>query len=343
METNRFFNGDTPVIDEKSIAEIASIPFENLGGGVVRFPSAVRIDRELVTSWIDKNSKNAHEQRWTYKTDDFGNRYALNEDGNKFSIEQIEEVPVRVLEPVKLDTEPYMVDIFKSWEDEVYKCLIKYIDIFPMVLGTIWWRNRGHVIRYDKGDYLGIHNDNDSNFRATNGKRYIPKGQLQMRQVVAALVYINDCVDIEEFDGTNYVGGELFFPYLGIETKPKQGDVFIFPTNYIATHGVHTIIEGNRYCYLEFFCQGSSHDEVLVSVVEPNESDTWCRAHWLDNLYDDYKKYCLSAEYGNTNFEDKPNPVFQNRTLEGEEGHRQLHSHGKVVEDNLNRGRTKSL
>ena len=343
MQPNNFFNGDTPVIDDKSIIEILQMSIEDLGGGVVRFPHAVSIDRELVTSWVDQNSQKAHEYRWTYKTDDHGNKYALNEDGNKFSIEQIEDIPIRVLEPVKLDTEPYMVDIFRNWEDMIYKCLIKYIDMFPMVLGTIWWRNRGHVIKYDKGDYLGIHNDNDSNFRATGGTRYIPKGQLQMRQVVAVLVYINDCVDIEEYNGTNYVGGELFFPYLGINTKPKQGDVYIFPTNYIATHGVNTVIEGKRYCYLEFFCQGSNHDEVLVNVVEPTEADAWCRAHWLDNLYDDYKKYCLSVEYGNTNLQHKPNPVFQNRTLEGEEGHRQPHSHSKVVEDNLNRGRLKTL
>lgn len=343
MKQSNFFNGDTPVIDDKAITEILQMPIEDLGGGVVRFPHAINIDRELVTSWIDQNSQKAHEQRWTYKTDDHGNMYAINEDGNKFSLEQIEEVPVRVLEPVKVETDPDMVSTFRLWEDMVYKCLIKYVHMFPMVLGTIWWRNRGHVIRYDKGDYLGIHNDNDSNYRATNGKRYIPKGQLQMRQVVAALVYINDCVDTEEFDGTNYVGGELFFPYLGINTKPKQGDVFIFPTNYIATHGVNTVIEGRRYCYLEFFSQGNSHEEVLVSVTEPNECDTWCRAHWIDNLYDDYQRYCLSAEYGEVNFDGKPNPVFQNRSLEGEEGHKKVYNHNKVFEDNNNRGKIKTL
>jgi len=343
MSTSNYFSGDTPLIDENVILDIKKMAVEDLGGGVVRFPSAVSIDRPLVTEWIDRNSQKAHEQRWTYKVDDYGNRYALNEDGNKFSIEQIEEVPVRVLEPVKPDTEPHMVDIFKYWEDSIYKCLIKYIDMFPMVLGTIWWRNRGHVIRYDVGDYLGIHNDNDSNYRSTNGKRYIPKGQLQMRQVVAVLIYINDCVDTDEYDGTNYVGGELFFPYLGITTKPKQGDVYIFPTNYIATHGVNTVLKGNRYCYLEFFSQGISHEEVMVSVVEPDECDTWCRAHWIDNLFDDYQKYCLLTEYGETNLQLKPNPIFQNRSLEGEEGHRQLYKHDKVFEDNQNRGKIRTL
>lgn len=292
MSTNNIFTSTTPKIDDAVISEILSMPIENLGGGVVRFPGVVKIDMEKVIPWIDKNALSAHQQRWTYHTDIEGNKYAVNEDGNKFSLEQIEEVPVRVLQPVTENTEPKMVATFTSWEDAVYKCLIRYIDEFPMVLGTIWWRSRGHVLRYDEGDYLGIHNDNDSNYRATNGKRYIPKGQVQMRQVVAALVYINDCVDPDEFDGSNYVGGELFFPYLNIDTKPKSGDIYLFPTNYMATHGVKTVINGKRYCYLEFFSQGVSHEEVLINISEPDECDSWCRPHWIDSLYDDYSKYC---------------------------------------------------
>lgn len=340
MQKNSAFMAKTPKIDDKAISEIFSMQIENLGGGVIRFPKVVKMDMENVIPWIDKNALSAHQQRWTYHTDIEGNKYAVNEDGNKFSLEQIEEVPVRVLQPVTDETEPEMVATFTSWEDAVYKCLIRYIDEFPMVLGTIWWRSRGHILRYDEGDYLGIHNDNDSNYRATNGKRYIPKGQVQMRQVVAALVYINDCVDKDEFDGTNYVGGELFFPYLNIDTKPKSGDIYLFPTNYMATHGVKTVINGKRYCYLEFFSQGVSHEEVLINISEPDECDSWCRPHWIDSLYDDYSKYCLHSEYGmGEQLVGKANPVYQNRTLEGDEGLKQPYSHAQVIEDNNNRGK----
>jgi hypothetical protein len=335
------FNGTTPEIGEVEIQEILGLKIEHLGGGVIRFPCAIAVDQNKTLPWIDANSQKAHEQRWEYKVDDAGNTYAVNEDGNKFSLEQIEEVPVRVLQPVEVDTEQEIVDMFKYWEDTIYKCLIRYVDEFPMVLGTIWWRSRGHVMRYDKGDYLGIHNDNDSNFRSTGGKRYIPKGQLQMRQVLAVMVYMNDCVDENEYDGTNYSGGELFFPYLGIETQPKTGDIYIFPTNFIATHGVKTVTNGKRYGYLEFFSQGSSHEEVLINVAEPTECDAWCRPHWIDNLYDDYYRYCLHSEYGRNDLDSRPSPVYQNRTLEGDEGLRQPYSHEKVHEDNSNRGKIK--
>lgn len=345
MANDDRYLGLTPEIDETTLKELLSMNIDNLGGGVIRFPNAVDIDFPSISKWIDENALAAHQQRWKYFVDDAGNTYATNEDGNKFSVEQIEEVPVRVLNPVDENTSQEMIDLFRYWEDQIYKCLIRYIHEFPMVVGTIWWRSRGHVIRYDKGDYLGIHNDNDSNYRATGGKRYMPKGQIQMRQVIAALIYINDCVDSEDqLNGTNYLGGELFFPYLGIESKPKMGDIILFPTNYVATHGVKTVKAGQRYCYLEFFSQGSSHDEVLINVAEPDSCDGWCRPHWIDSVYDDYTKFCLEAEYGKP-IEDIagiPNPVYQNRTLEGDDGLRQPYKHQQVFDINAKRGTIKA-
>lgn len=331
-----------PKIDERVMQEIAQMDIQNLGGAVIVFKNVLNIDYEKMSEWIDLNAKKAHEQRWTYEVDEAGNKYALNEDRNKFSLEQVEEVPVRVLQPVEDGTDPEMVELFQSWEDQIYKCLIRYIDEFPMVLPTLWWKQRGHIIRYDKGDYLGIHNDNDTNFRSSGGKRYIPVGQLGARQVLAALVYVNDCVVSEqELDGTNYMGGELFFPYLDIEYQAKAGDIVIFPCNFYATHGVKTVKEGVRYCYLEFFSQGSPHHEVLVNVGEPDECMDWCHPHWMDNLYDDYKKYCLFAEHNKSQefLSKKPNPLYQNRTLEGEEGLKKAYDHKKVVEDNNLRGK----
>ena len=335
------YAASTPNIGKNEVLEIDNLQDIHLGGGVVHFKNAVDVKRELVAPWIDANAQKAHEQRWTYHKDDDGQTYAVNEDGNKFSLEQIEEVPIRVLQPVSDTTEPYMVDIFKNWEDQIYKCLIKYAYRFPFVVGTIWWRSRGHVLRYDKGDYLGVHNDNDSNYRATLGERYIPKGQVQMRQVVGVMLYINDCVDSEEkLDGTNYTGGELFFPYLDIKHQAKAGDIVIFPANFMATHGVHTVTAGQRYGYLEFYSQGISHEEVLIRVSEPDDCDNWCRPHWVDTFYDDFAIYSKHAEFGQTDFgTNNINPVYQNRTLEGDKGLSKPYYSSNVKEETLNRGK----
>lgn len=346
------FYGTTPDIrNDETVAEIFNMKFEDLGGGVIRFPAAITVDKDMLLPYIDNNSKTAHEQRWTWAKDEEGNDYAINEDGNKFSPEQVKMVPVRLLEVVNANTEPEMIEVFRYWEDSIYKCLLKYIDIFPMVLGTIWWRTKGHVMRYDEGAFLGIHNDNDSNYRATNGERFVPRGQIQMRQVAAVMLYLNDCVDEEsELDGQNYTGGELVFPYLGIKNTPKTGDIVIFPANFMATHGVEPVKKGVRYGYLEFFSQGSSHDEIGINVSEPQDCDGWCRPHFIDNLYDDYNHYCKKTEFmGNgdsakdANGMFKANPVYQNRTLEGENGLKKAYSHSRVVYDNEQRGKERSI
>jgi hypothetical protein len=101
------FEGSTPLIDNQAISQILDMDIEHLGGpltGVVRFNNAIGIDQSKMRSWIEENAQKAHEKRWEYKTDDAGVTYAVNEDGNKFSLEQIEEVPIRFLEPVRSDT-----------------------------------------------------------------------------------------------------------------------------------------------------------------------------------------------------------------------------------------------
>ena len=336
------FNAGTPEITDDILGLIANYNVEHLGGGVVRFSNTAPIPSEIFP-WINQESQVAHEQRWTYETDDNGVTYALNEDKNKFDLEQVKLVPIRLLEVVTKSTPPEIVDIFQSWEDVIYKCLIRYIDEFPMVLGTLWWRNRGHVLRYQEGNYLGIHNDNDTNYRATGGQKYIPQGQLASRQVLAALLYLNDGVESEEeLDGTNYTGGEMHFPYLDITFQGKAGDVLIFPANFVATHAVNTITGGDRYTYLEFFSQGSPQPEVMINVEEPDAMDSWCPPHWLNSIYDDYDRYSRYMEQDATGEDmalrySKGNPIWQNRTLEGDEGLKQPYNHEDVIGVNKQR------
>ena len=116
---------------------------------------------------------------------------------------------------------------------------------------------------------------------------------------------------VEELDGTNYSGGELYFPYLRISHQAKKGDVIIFPTNYVASHGVNNVTGGTRYAYLEFFSQGSPDINVRIEVAEPRDVATWCMPHWMDTVYDDYQKYCA--------YVNKPEVLVRN--LEGEKGY----------------------
>jgi hypothetical protein len=101
---NRFYGTTPDVRNDETVSEIFNMQFEDLGGGVIRFPAAIDVDKDMLLPYIDKNSKSAHEQRWTWAKDEEGNDYAINEDGNKFSPEQVKMVPVRLLEVVNSGT-----------------------------------------------------------------------------------------------------------------------------------------------------------------------------------------------------------------------------------------------
>jgi len=56
-------------------------------------------------------------------------------------------------------------------------------------------------------------------------------------RVVSLLYYLN----------SDYEGGEIEFPELGILYKPESNDVLVFPSNFIYMHNVHPIKNGTRY------------------------------------------------------------------------------------------------
>lgn len=60
---------------------------------------------------------------------------------------------------------------------------------------------------------------------------------------IATLIYLND----------DYEGGQIYFPDLGLEYKPKAGDLVMFPDNPQFVHGVKPIISGTRFTSPRWF------------------------------------------------------------------------------------------
>lgn len=310
---------DTPLIGDQEIKEIAGYEVENLGGGILVFKNVVKFNEDPVFDYIDEMSSISHHHRWEYFEAEDGETYGINEDGFRYRPEDIPATPVRILHPIHDGTPELVKDFFCDMEETIYKCLIKYTDYFPLIVGCLWWRNRGHVLRYENQGVLGAHCDNDTNYKVTEGIRYMPRGQMAARQTCGALVYLNDCVDSEEeLNGKNFTGGYLRFFHLGIEYKPQKGDVVIFPTNYMASHDVDRMTAGVRYSYLSFFGQGSEHAEANIQIVEPKDSIQWCPAMWMNNIYDDYERYCKSEHSRFSTGEETYmgiNPVYQGRCV----------------------------
>jgi len=310
----------SPIIDESILQEIADIETEVLAPGIIVFRNAFKIDQEVILKHIDDNAAEAHKTRWEYVVVD-GIQYGINEDGFKYAMADVPAAPIRLLHPVTSETPENVASFFNHLEDQIYKCLLKYIDHYPLMIGSIWWKNRGHVLRYGDGGRLGAHADNDTNYKVTKGVRYMPKGMVASRQTCGALLYLNDCVDTEEeLNGKNFTKGSLKFIHLGVSYKPRKGDIVFFPTNYMASHEVETMGKGVRYSYLTFFGQGSSDVPANIVISEVAKSFQWCPAVWLDNIYDDYDLYCRSPHSIYSNPKDNGvemgwNPIYQGREV----------------------------
>lgn len=336
----------SPVIDKITIDEIGAIESEELGAGIVVFRNAFNMNQSLVLDYIDQNAAEAHKTRWNYITGEDGVEYGINEDGFRYKLEEIPGTPVRLLQPVNPSTPEEVKEFFIYLEEQIYKSLLKYIDYYPLMLGSIWWKTRGHILRYGDNGILGTHADNDTNYKVTNGVRYMPRGMVASRQTCGALIYLNDCVETEEeLSGRNFTGGALQFVHLGIKYKPKRGDIIFFPTNYVASHNVERMGKGVRYSYLTFFGQGADDPPANIRIAEPEASFEWCPPVWLNNIYDDYEMYCKSphSRYDDANstklgVEAGWNPIYQGRNVaQYSQSHETIEldsTQGKPIESN---------
>ena len=62
-------------------------------------------------------------------------------------------------------------------------------------------------------------------------------GSTASGRFLSAITYLND----------DYNGGELEFPNFGVKIKPREGDLFLFPSNYAYAHIAHPVTSGTKY------------------------------------------------------------------------------------------------
>ncbi len=276
---------EIPKLGSNGPNEVNRIEYINHGSGIIQFKSALSIPSDRILPYIDENAYipscglEIYEENGVKKARDF--------EGNEQPYENLLALPMRLggfgmPGPVEEYTEEDIIQFFNDCERALYLSLIRYIDIHPLILNTIWWKARGHVLKYLPGASLGMHNDNDTNFRVIDGQRYFSQREVAMYQVVNAIIYLND----------KYEGGEFRFPYADITLKPDAGDIVFFPANYVGTHAVAPVRSGERYTYLAQFGHGVAKND---EIVEAQESVSWLPPVYLPFLYQDAETFSKSG------------------------------------------------
>lgn len=257
--------------------------------GIVLFKNVLPMDQhDYILDFARSLRSKALEDDFTFINDDLGNpQYAINRSGHRYGLEDIDISCNHIMNFMHKGLDKKYFDFFKACEDVLYSCMLRYVEMFPMILTCLWWRTQGHIVGYGKGGRFGKHCDNDVNYQP--GAE--PDQQLAIRNVLGALIYFNNSVSSSSDVKSNndYIGGEIVFPYANFTYSPKAGDVLMFPSNYLGTHKVLECKEGERYAYVGYFAQGSSDPSRGVNVRQPSEVMDSGQV-WMPNIVQDYLK-----------------------------------------------------
>lgn len=269
----------------------------NLGSGIILFKNAINIDQNLIIPYLYSLKKEAVEKDYTIIYDENGKAtHAVNRSGHRYVLRDIDTSCSHIMEFATPDKDPKYIDFFSQCENVIYKSLLEYIEIFPMILPCLWWRTQGHVVAYSPGSSFGLHCDNDVNYKPGA----IPDQQLAIRNVVGAILYFNNSYEKgEEKDEYGYTGGEIIFPYANVKYSPKSGDLIMFPSNYLATHEVLPCDDGYRYGYVGYFAQGSEDQNRGIHIREKSEVIDSGQV-WMPELFDDYINHVNKKYSGQT-------------------------------------------
>lgn len=263
------------------IHEVKEIQYINHGCGIVQFKNVIDIPSDELIPYIDDNVEVPSCGMKIEKQPD-GTKKAFYYDGTEVPYENLMRMPMRFFNPdgngggpVTADTPESLVSFFCKTEDEAYKCLLRYADIHPMIVGMLQWRARGHVLKYAPGALLGLHADNDTNTLIIDSQRYFSQRDIAIHQTVNAILYLND----------DYEGGLFRFPVADVTLKPSKGDIVFFPANYVGAHGVTPVTDGHRYVYLIEYGNGG---QKVVPIAEPDALTQWGSPAWMPFFRQDY-------------------------------------------------------
>ena len=157
----------------------------------------------------------------TNNTKDISHATTINNDGKEkqdINLEVRNTLWYHITEEMSHKLEQAVAACFRNYVIPQYNCEFKSYE--PV-----------QFLGYPVGGHYKGHNDGESfNFETRQWERCMPRD-------VSFLFYLN----------SEFGGGELEFPELGLTIKPKKGMMIAFPSYREFAHKVHPVTWGHRY------------------------------------------------------------------------------------------------
>lgn len=115
-------------------------------------------------------------------------------------------------------------NIYNDIDERLKVCLQHYCSMYNL---NLEYQEAVNFVRYGEGQHFGVHSDHGFSYVCT----------------VSTVMYLND----------GYEGGGLYFPYINYTYQPQEGDIVLFPSNFLYAHAALPVISGIKYSAVTMF------------------------------------------------------------------------------------------
>jgi predicted 2-oxoglutarate/Fe(II)-dependent dioxygenase YbiX len=134
------------------------------------------------------------------------------------SYRDCEDIKVGEISSPQSKTQSLVSDLWQDLKNHQLPAVEDYCNMYNVKMN--YWEVM-NCIRYGKGQHFQEHADHGFSYSAT----------------VSLVAYVND----------DYEGGNLYFPKLNLDIKPKAGDLYIFPSTYLFSHRAMPVESGMKF------------------------------------------------------------------------------------------------
>jgi len=190
---------------------------EKIATGIYLYKNTLPSDLDVPKMLETALSKESAFRKWTPAT--------VNDHESKPEIRNCVDFKIGKLDvwPVNSKNED-LAAIYNSVNSVIHKCKDHYEPLHGL---HCQWQQVINFIKYGEGEWFTTHPDAGPAFTCT----------------LSSCLYLND----------DYEGGELWFEEFDIKVKPKRGDHFLFPSNYIYRHQAMPVTGGIKYSAVTMF------------------------------------------------------------------------------------------
>lgn len=185
----------------------------DLGSGVLIYHDALKPDLNIINRLEEVVS--SPDNQYNYAEAQVGYGMKMPEYRDCFDIKFKKT-------DIEHDTSEASLKLQSLWHDVHFHKLQAVKDYTKKYnVGELRYWEALNFIKYGPGQHFQEHTDHGFSYNC----------------VVSMVGYVND----------DYEGGEIYFRMQNINIKPKAGDLFIFPSNYMYPHRAMPVTSGTKY------------------------------------------------------------------------------------------------